>query len=85
MSTERGKAALTETRDPAPELQTQERESREQENTNDATRSHGAKDSPGVVPPLPAVPSASLDRRPLAARDGERILGPEAGAWTRVR
>lgn len=50
VSTEKGKVTLTETRDPAPELQTQERESREQEKANDATRSHGSQHSPGAVP-----------------------------------
>lgn len=50
VSTESGQATLTETRDPAPELQTQERESREQEKANDAARSHGAEDSPAAAP-----------------------------------
>lgn len=80
-----GKATLTETRDPAPELQTQERESREQEKANDATRSHGAKDSPGAVPAPSGRAFRELGAEAGAARNAGRVLGPEAGARARKR
>ncbi|MEJ1285019.1 hypothetical protein NN561_016009 [Cricetulus griseus] len=84
VSTEGGvETTLTETRDSSPELQTQERESGEQEKANDATRSHGAKVPPGAAP----APSGRAFRRGWSdglapqAMWAKVLLGPKAAAW----